>query len=100
MKALSYILHPVKKFSKGMFVLLALNTLVVFCVFIFDSCKKAAYECSASKKANEKFIAALKKNKKAIGEVGLAGYGSEIATTASTATQAYGSPTEPIYLSF
>ncbi|MFT3903486.1 MAG: hypothetical protein QM727_09945 [Niabella sp.] len=66
MKVLNHILHPVKKFSMGMFALLTLNLLAVFCVFIFDSCKKAAYERSDAKEANAKFAAALEANKKSI----------------------------------
>ena len=105
MKILRHFLHPVKKFSKGMLVLLTLNTLMVICVFIFDSCKKAAYECSASKEANEKFMAALKKNKKAIADVSITSVGNHAGTnttiaTTSTATQTAESSTEPIYLSF
>ena len=101
MKVLSNILHPLKKFSKGMLVLLTLNTLVVICVFIFDSCKKAAYECSASKEANEKFMAALKKNRKAIAEVSLISVGNSTTTTTTANTaQTSESPIEPIYLNF
>jgi hypothetical protein len=69
MKILNQILHPVKKFSKGMLALLTLNLLVVLCIFIFDSCKKAAYESSESNKSNDKFLAALETNKKKIGNI-------------------------------
>ena len=100
MKVLNHILHPLKKFTKGMLVLLTLNTLVVVCVFIFDSCKKAAYDYRPAKKANEKFMAALNKNKKAIGDVSFASHGSEITSTANTANQTSEPQTEPIYLNF
>lgn len=40
MRFLNQFLHPVKKFSKGMFALLTLNLFIVLCAFIFDSCKK------------------------------------------------------------
>jgi len=76
MKILNQILQPVKKFSKGMFALLTLNLLVVLCVFIFDSCKKAAYERSDAKQANEKFTAALEKNKKSLAAISFAKQGS------------------------
>lgn len=69
MKILNQILHPVKKFSKGMLALLTLNLIVVLSVFIFDSCKKAAYENSDAKQANTKFLTALEKNKKSITSV-------------------------------
>lgn len=69
MKVLNHLLHPVKKFSKGMFALLTLNLLVVLCVFLFDSCKKAAYERSDTNQANTKFMAALEANKKSIASI-------------------------------
>jgi len=100
MKIVNQILRPVKKFSKGMLVLLTLCTLIATCVFIFDSCKKAAYEHSPSKVANEKFMAALKKNMKAIAEVSVTSVGKPAASSVLSTTQTSESSTEPIYLNF
>jgi len=81
MKMLNQILQPVKKFSKGMLALLTLNLFVVLCIFIFDSCKKAAYEKSDAKQANAKFIAALETNKKSIASVS---FGSRSSSSTGT----------------
>lgn len=66
------IFTSIKKFSKGLFALLTLNLVVVLCVFIFNSCKKAVYENSDAKKANARFVAALDKTKHSIATVALA----------------------------
>ena len=101
MKVLNLIMHPITKFSKGMLVLLMLNTLVVICVFVFDACKKSVYEHSPNKKANDRFMAALLRNKKKIGDVSLSRGGHTIMTTAAgTESQTSEVATEPIYLSF
>lgn len=69
MKILNPILHPFKKLLKGMFALLTLNLIMALCVFVFNSCKKAEYEQSDAKLANEKFKVALKNNIKSVGSV-------------------------------
>lgn len=60
-----------------MLALLTLNLLVVLCVFIFDSCEKAAYEKSDAKQANVKFTSALESNKKRIEGISFSKTGSK-----------------------
>ena len=66
MKTLNYVLHPVKKFTKGMFALLMLNLLIVSIAFIVESCQKVG---KIDDGAKDKFFSALKLNKESIGSV-------------------------------
>lgn len=99
MKVLHYILLPFKKFFKGMLALLTLNLLVILCVFIFDSCKKAAYERSDDRQANARFMEALETNKKSIAAVSFDNRSKSksgtIALKAAPETN-----TEPVYVNF
>lgn len=96
---LNQILQPVKKFSKGMLALLTFNLFVVLCIFIFDSCKKAAYEKSDAKQANAKFIAALETNKKSIASVS---FGSRSSSSTGTTARMVAPTSEEvtIYVQF
>lgn len=69
MKSLHQISNPIKKFFKGMLVILTLNLFVVFSIFLFDSCKKTVYEKSDSKHANAKFMSVLEHTKNSIASI-------------------------------
>lgn len=66
MKIINQLLHPVKKFSKGLLALFSVNLLFILGLFIFDSCKKSSFENSAEGKANKQFLAAVDLNRKNI----------------------------------
>lgn len=66
MKIINQLLHPVKKFSKGILAVFAVNLLFILGLFVFDSCKKSAYESSPRGKANNRFLASLEQNRKSI----------------------------------
>ena len=66
MKTLNQILHPLKKFSKGILGLLMLNLLIVSVIFIFESCQKIGKTDDGAK---DKFLSALKLNTGSIGSV-------------------------------
>lgn len=82
-----------------MLALLTLNLLVILCVFIFDSCKKAAYERSDDRQANARFMEALETNKKSIAAVSFDNRSKSksgtIALKAAPETN-----TEPVYVNF
>ena len=73
-KRLNNVLQPVQKLGKGLLALFTFNLLFVLSVFIFDSCKKAAYEKSSDGQANAQFTAALQANRSTIGSIPFTGY--------------------------
>lgn len=99
MKIVNQILHPFKKFTKGMLALLTLNLLIVLCVFIFESCKKSNYESSQSGQAKDKFLSALNHNKKLIGATAFKSSSTTITRSVAPANE---QPTvyESVYVDF
>lgn len=69
MQTLQSFWNPVKKFLKGMLAIFTVNFLVVGCLFILDSCKKAEFENSSNGKARARFLSALDVNKRTIGAI-------------------------------
>jgi hypothetical protein len=104
MKFFSHILQPVKKFSKGMFVILAVKLMVFACVFILDSCTKNDHRKSYNREANTKFLTALENNKATVGSTFLSNPANDqfqnLQIAASTSVTETTNESIPIYVDF
>jgi hypothetical protein len=102
MKIIYALLYPFKLFSKGVFLLLFINLLILSFIFIFESCKKYSKVDNINSQAKARFLNALNQNRVNIGSTTFA-INSGIQTSVFNSAQESGSDlndNETIFLNF
>lgn len=69
MELLKITLISTKKFFKGLLAIFIINLLVIGCVFLFDSCRKAIALTDENTQINNKFLNAIAVNREAIASI-------------------------------
>jgi hypothetical protein len=67
MKIIHALIYPFKLFSKGIFLLVSINLLMLSFIFIFESCKKYSQVDNINSQAKAKFLNALNQNRVNVG---------------------------------
>lgn len=102
MKIIHALLYPFKLFSKGIFLLLSINLLILSFIFIFESCKKYSQVDNINSQAKAKFLNALNQNRVNVGSTTFV-INSGIQTSVLNTAQDSGSDlndNESIFLNF
>lgn len=102
MKIIHALLYPFKLFSKGIFLLLSINLLILSFIFIFESCKKYSQVNNINSQAKAKFLNALNQNRVNVGSTTFV-INSGIQTSVLNTAQDSGSDlndNETIFLNF